>query len=193
MRRNNKDMYFFLLDVPPVPERPKIQNLKDTSAILEWDTFSNIPMGLCSEIKPVPCKYKVEACRLRSSESWTLINADVETTKGNDQSDGRCFCTVSNLRHGETYTFRVIAIATSNAAIGEEGEICSDPSHPSNPLTIPLGDIPSTNVGSTGQGALSSRRSSTSSGSGSCSGGGGSSQVMMLHFALNYNFKRNKY
>ena len=96
----------------------------------------------------------------------------METTKRDDQDDGRRFCTVSTLRHGETYTFRVIAVARSNAGSGHDSDICSEPSPPSNPLTIPLGDIPSGNVGSTSQGALSSRRSSTSSGSGSCSGGG---------------------
>ena len=126
------------------------------------------------EAIPRPCKYKLEACRLRSSESWTVINADVETSKKDEQDDGRRFCTVSNLRHGETYTFRVIAISSSNAGSGQDSDICSEPSHPSNPLTIPLGDIPSVNVGSTAQGALSSRRSSTSSGSGSMSGGGSS-------------------
>merc|ERR1712223_1348656 len=56
---------------------------------------------------------------------------------------------------------------------GQRSDVCSEPSPPSNPLTIPLGDIPlGGNVGTTSQGALSSRRSSTSSGSGSCSTAG---------------------
>ena len=161
-------MFIYFLDVPPVPGRPKIQNLKDTAAILEWETFLNINSDTLSEA--AKCIYKLESCRLRSSESWTTVNVNVKTTKGENGEDTFSrFCTVNNLKHGETYTFRVIAIANSG---GQESVIHSEPSPPSNPLTIPLGDIPSASVGSSTQGALSSRRSSTSSGSGSCSGAG---------------------
>ena len=125
-----------------------------------------------SSSESIQCKYKLEACRYRSSESWVTINANVETTKGNEDQDTRRFCTVDDLRHGETYTFRVTAFISSNEGNGQDCDMCSEPSPPSNPLTIPLGDIPIKNVGSTSQTTLSSRRSSTSSGSGSCSGGG---------------------
>ena len=162
-----------VLDVPPTPGRPKIQNLKDTSAVLEWETFSNTKSKASQDIQ---CKYKLEACRLRSSESWITINADVETiTNGDDDAnDSRRFCTVHSLKQGETYTFRVISVANSiSGSKGERNDTYSEPSPPSNPLTIPLGDIPlSGNAGPTSQGTLSSRRSSTSSGSGSCSTAG---------------------
>ena len=91
-----------------------------------------------------------------------------------DQDDhGHGSCTIDNLRQGETYTFRVTAFVSSIGNDGKSVDTHSDPSLPSDPLTIPLIDIPSSNVapGCT-QGALSSRRSSTSSGSGSCSGSG---------------------
>ena len=169
-------MLSIFIDVPPVPGQPRIQNLKDTSAVLEWDISTSSNTVSNSETPPIR-KYKLEACRLRSSESWSPINAEVQTTKGNGHDDGHAFCTVNNLRQGETYTFRVTAVVASTGSNGQSSDISSKPSLPSNPLTIPLGDIPSATVGTTVQGALSSRRSSSSSGSGSCSGGGMSSQV----------------
>ena len=151
--------------MPPAPGRPKIQNLKDTSAFLEWESFSDLKYTSSSET--VQCNFIIEACRLRSVESWTTIDANIETSQGTNGQTNKGSCTVGNLKQGETYTFRVIASASSNV---HERDVCSQPSPPSNPLTIPLGDLPSANVGSATQGALSSRRSSTSSGSGSCSG-----------------------
>ena len=140
---------------------------------MEWETFANINSKTSQEMQ---CKYKLEACRLRSSESWMTINADVETIINGDEdtNDTRRFCTVHSLKQGETYTFRVIAVANSICGSnGQRGDVSSEPSPPSNPLTIPLGDIPlGCNVGPTSQGTLSSRRSSTSSGSGSCSTAG---------------------
>ena len=156
--------------------------------MLEWETFSNVNSKSSQECQN-QCKYKLEACRLRSSESWITINADVETITdgGEDSNDTRRFCTVHSLKQGETYTFRVIAIANSiSGSNGQRSDICSEPSPPSNPLTIPLGDIPlGGNVGATSQGALSSRRSSTSSGSGSCSTAGS------LHESLDSCWKRD--
>ena len=164
--KSSTDMFFISFSVvPPAPGRPKIQNLKDTSAFLEWESFSDLKYTSSSET--VQCNFIIEACRLRSVESWTTIDANIETNQGTNGQTNKGSCTVGNLKQGETYTFRVIASASSNV---HERDVCSQPSPPSNPLTIPLGDLPSANVGSATQGALSSRRSSTSSGSGSCSG-----------------------
>ena len=121
----------FFADVPKPPCQPKVQDLKGTSTVLTWETKESTDVY-----------FSLEACRLRSSEPWTVIKTNIH--------EG--LCVVDNLRHGETYSFRVICHAVSGEA--------SEPSSPSNPLTIPLQDAaPST--------LLASRRSSTSNSEGS--------------------------
>ena len=54
-----------------------------------------------------------------------------------------CVCQVDNLRHGETYSFRVASVARDPSS-GTEGAtlVTSEPSKPSSPLVIPDSSVP---------------------------------------------------
>ena len=101
-----------------------------------------------------PVHFSVEACRLRSSEPWTVIKTDVTET----------VCQIDHLKFGETYSFRV---TSHHQGAGHT----SDPSPPSNPLVIPLQDVINNMQSMQGGGGMmgtSRRLSSTSNNSSSC-------------------------
>lgn len=140
-------------DVPKAPNQPKVQDLRGTSVVLRWDS-----QEVCVE----GTSFSLETCRLRSSEPWAVIKSNIR--------EG--LCQIDNLKYGETYSFRVLCHSPS-------GET-SEPSPPSNPLTIPLLQHQETVQPSSQQTltTASSRRSSTSNSEGSSSamagsGGGG--------------------
>lgn len=88
---------------PPLPEPPRVVDLRETTAILAWEHAA------CSS-------YTVECCRITDpNKSWTVVNRNVADA----------MCVVQDLTPGETYCFRVLA------------DRCSEPSLPSNPLTVP--------------------------------------------------------
>ena len=58
-----------------------------------------------------------------------------------------CVCQVDNLRHGETYSFRVASVARDPSSGTESGGgaatlVTSEPSKPSSPLVIPDSSVP---------------------------------------------------
>lgn len=75
------------------------------------------------------CYYLVESCRLRSSSDWTTVKSNLSESS----------CVVEGLLEGETYAFRVRSHAGTGGVDEGSGSV-SEPSKPSAPLTIPLGD-----------------------------------------------------
>jgi kalirin len=98
-----------------------VEDLKGTTAVLGWD--SDVGGGLGT------VHYTVECCRLtdRSSNAWTVVNRNV--------ADG--MCVVQDLEPGETYTFRITCHRTSSTFSDDSATEQSEPSLPSNPLTVP--------------------------------------------------------
>lgn len=112
----------------PVPDQPRIEELRDNnSALLFWP-----PITTKSVV------YSVESSRLHSNE-WKPIQVSLDDNK----------CWVSGLQAGETYGFRVVAHL-------KDGSGSSQPSPPSQPLSIPIGRI----SGDLGNNPLAGRKSS---------------------------------
>ena len=96
------------------PNPPRIQDLKGTSVVLTWDHV------------PDDRAVSIESTRLRSNNQWILVKRNV--TKSLALLDG--------LEAGETYSFRVFTHDLDDLTSG-----VSEPSLPSQPLSVPLGDL----------------------------------------------------
>ena len=72
---------------PPLPEPPKVVDLRETTAILAWEQASCLS------------PYTVECCRITDpNKSWNVVNRNVADA----------MCVVQDLTPGETYSFRVL-------------------------------------------------------------------------------------
>lgn len=113
---SGNETYKILLQVSKVsapPTQPRVQDLKGTSAVITWERSEGADERAL----------RLEWCRLAGGQ-WQTVKENLQ--------DGLCI--VDNLVPGETYSFRLLSYSLDGSSPD------SDPSLPSPPLTVPLGD-----------------------------------------------------
>ncbi len=93
----------------PTPGQPRVEDLRDRSAVLSWSSMAASP------------RFAVEICRLRppSSSDWRVVRWDLREAR----------CVLETLQAGETYFFRVFA--------HDESGRSSESGPTSQPLVLP--------------------------------------------------------